>query len=116
MPLEQPELNPGETYVGVCGAPGAVFHIIKLPGDNPPAPAAAQASWAESLGGNLPSKAELALLWRIWDQFQPDWYVSEQMYENEPGMVWRQNFQFGYQDYTASTTELRAVAIRRVPV
>ncbi len=116
MPLEQPELNPGETYVGVCGSPGDVYHVILLPGDNEPAPASTQATWALSIGGELPTKAELALLWNLRGQFKDDWYVSSQRYELEPSMVWRQTFNQGYQDYTGSGVSLRAVAVRRVPV
>ena len=62
--IQIPPLAEGEIYVGSIGdAQGNLHHVILLPGDNDDATWSAQMAWAESIGGDLPTRIELAMLW-----------------------------------------------------
>ena len=112
-----PELNEGEIYAGILlnesGAPQ--HHLILLPGDNNEASWQTQIDWAKSIGGELPTRAEQSLLFaNCKPHFQQDWYWSSEEYS--AGGAWYQYFfsgdqYFGHEDY-----ELRARAVRRLPI
>lgn len=110
--LEKPPLNEGEIHIAaLTDAKGELYHLILLPGDNDDATHAAQLEWAKSIGGDLPSRVEQALLWeRARDQFRKDWYWSN---ETESGWAWYQDFRNGYQGYDSKYHELCARAVRR---
>ena len=116
--LEKPPLNEGEIHIAaLTDANGELYHLILLPGDNDDATPAAQIEWAQSIGGDLPSRVEQALLWeRARDQFKQDWYWSNETYHNESGWAWYQNFDCGRQYYCYEASELRARAVRRLPI
>ena len=112
---EMPKLAEGETYVGCIGdAAGNLYHVILLPGDNNDATHEAQIEWAKSIGGDLPSRIEQAMLWANHrDQFKKDWYWSNEIHHAESGWAWCQIFsgtQIGYR----KDGDLRARAVRRV--
>ena len=113
-----PELAEGETYVGCIGdALGNLYHIILLPGDNNDATHEAQLEWAKSIGGDLPSRIEQAMLWANHrDQFKKDWYWSNETHHSESGWVWSQCFYRGRQSSCYRFDEIRARAVRRVPI
>ena len=113
-----PELAEGETYVGCIGdALGNLHHVILLPGDNDDATHESQLEWAKSIGGDLPSRIEQAMLWANHrDQFKKDWYWSNEIHHTESGWAWYQDFLYGTQSYDTSDNELRARAVRRVPI
>lgn len=118
MNINLPELSEGETYVGCIGdALGSLHRVILLPGDNSPAKHEAQIEWAKSIGGELPNRVEQAMLWANHrDQFKKDWYWSNETHHSESGWAWYQDFRLGYQDDGRKTTELRARAVRRLPI
>lgn len=68
-----PELNEGEIYAGILlnesGAPQ--HHLILLPGDNNEANWQTQTDWAKSIGGELPTRAELEALLHDYDITAP---------------------------------------------
>lgn len=115
-----PQLAEGEIYVGiVANTAGELHHVILLPGDNDDANWQAQMEWAKSIGGDLPTRIEhLFLLANHRDQFQPDAYWSNQPDTDlgYSGWAWFQCFlsglQYGYRQYD----ELRARAVRRLPI
>ena len=113
--LEKPPLNEGEIHIAaLTDANGELYHLILLSGDNDDATHAAQLGWAKSIGGDLPSRVEQALLWeRARDQFKKDWYWSN---ETESGWAWYQDFRNGYQGYDSKYHKLRARAVRRLPI
>ena len=113
-----PQLAEGEIYVGAIGdAAGNLQHIILLPGDNDEATFEAQLEWAKSIGGDLPNRIEQAMLWANHrDQFKRDWYWSNETHHTESGWAWCQYFLSGYQDYGREGYELRARAVRRLPI
>lgn len=118
MNINLPELDEGETYVGCIGdAAGNLHHVILLPGDNSPATWEAQLEWAKSIGGDLPNRIEQAMLWANHrDQFQKDWYWSNEIHDTESGWAWCQTFTSGYRLYDLKRSELRARAVRRLPI
>ena len=118
MNINLPELAEGEIYVGCIGdADGTLQHVILLPGDNDDATHEAQLEWAKSIGGDLPNRIEQAMLWANHrDQFKKDWYWSNEAHESESGWAWYQFFFNGYQDDYHLYHELRARAVRRLPI
>ena len=118
MNINLPELAEGETYVGCIGdALGNLHHVILLPGDNDDATHEAQLEWAKSIGGDLPNRIEQAMLWANHrDQFKKDWYWSNEIHHSESGWAWYQSFGYGYQYDDLRNYELRARAVRRLPI
>ncbi len=118
MQLQLPPLAEGEIYVGAIGDQlGSAYHLILLPGDNDDASWKDQMAWAKSIGGDLPNKVEQAMLWNTCrDQFQKDWYWSDQAWELDSSYAWTQDFYCGYQDSNRKGAELRARAVRRLPI
>ena len=111
-------LAEGETYVGAIGdAAGNLHHVILLPGDSDEATWKAQMEWAKSIGGDLPTRIEQAMLWANHrDQFKKDWYWSNEQHHTESGWAWCQYFGSGTQTITRKDIDLRARTVRRVPI
>jgi hypothetical protein len=60
---------------------------------------------------------EQALLWANHrDQFQKDWYWSNETHHSESGWAWYQLFSYGDQIYGLKYGECRARAVRRLPI
>ena len=118
MKLNIPELADGEIYIGAIGdAAGNLYHVILLPGDNNDATHEAQLEWAKSIGGDLPTRIEQAMLWANHrDQFQKDWYWSNETHHSESGWAWYQHFTSGNQYDNRKRHEFRARAVRRLPI
>ncbi len=116
--LQIPPLSEGEVYVGAIGDKNGDFHhVILLPGDNDDATFAQQLEWAKSIGGDLPTRIEQAMLWAGFrDQFKPEWYWSNETHHRESGWAWFQYFSFGNQGYYPTSYELRARAVRRLSI
>jgi len=113
-----PTLAAGETYVGaIVKADGAGHHIVLLPGDNNAASWQAQMEWAKSIGGNLPSRIEQAMLFAYHhDAFKPTWYWSNEQHAAYSNSAWYQSFHYGFQSYNDTSSKLRARAVRRVSI
>lgn len=111
-----PQLAEGEHYLGALGDElGNLHHVILLPGDNDVANWETQMAWAKSIGGDLPSKTELAMLWGSGrEQFQACLYWSNQPYEKDSGYAWFQGFTHGDLLPGHKGAEFRARAVRRV--
>ena len=116
--LQIPPLSEGETYIGAIGDKnGDVHHIILLPGDNDDANWKAQMEWAKSIGGDLPTRVEQAMLWAGHrDQFKKDLYWSNETHHESDQYAWSQGFSLGYQYYYLEHSELRARAVRRLSI
>lgn len=111
-------LAEGEIYVGAIGdTAGDVYHVILLPVDNDDDTWQTQMDWAKSIGGDLPTRVEQAMLWANHrDQFQKYWYWSNETHHSESGWAWCQNFGHGSQNYLRKYREVRARAVRRLPI
>ena len=118
MKLNIPELADGEIYIGAIGdALGNLHHVILLPGDNDDATHESQLEWAKSIGGDLPTRIEQAmLLANHSDQFKKDWYWSNEISDTESSWAWYQHFGHGLQNDGRKSYELRARAVRRLPI
>ena len=118
MKLNIPELADGEIYIGAIGdAAGNLYHVILLPGDNDDDTHEAQLEWAKSIGGDLPTRIEQAMLWANHrEQFKKDWYWSNEIHHTESGWAWYQLFVNGDQYYYGRHYELRARAVRRLVI
>ncbi|MBS1143394.1 MAG: hypothetical protein H6R14_800 [Proteobacteria bacterium] len=117
--LTLPPLAEGETYIGAIGdASGNLHHVILLPGDNDEATHEAALEWAKSIGGDLPTRIEQAMLWANHrDLFQKDWYWSNEIHHRESGWAWYQDFDIGGQNHHGYRSYgLRARAVRRLPI
>jgi len=116
--LQIPPLSEGETYIGAIGDKnGDVYHVILLPGDNDDAEWQKQMDWAKSIGGDLPNRIEQAMLWANFkDQFQKDWYWSNELHASGSGYAWTQSFYDGGQGCRNVGSHYRARAVRRLPI
>ena len=118
LEMNKPQINEVEIYVGIIGDhTGKSHHVILLPGDNDDANWQDQMAWAKSIGGDLPTRIEQAMLWANHrDQFKQDVYWSNEPHHAEPGWAWTQGFYGGGQlDYRKHCV-LRARAVRRVAI
>jgi hypothetical protein len=114
-----PNLAAGEIYIATLfdAESQQGHHIILLPGDSDDASWEKQTEWAKSIGGELPTRVEQSLLWaKHRDEFKKDWYWSGEQHESDAGYAWCQDFDNGYQDNLTVNLELRARAVRRLPI
>ena len=114
--IQLPPLAEGEIYLGgFVDANGDVTHTILLPGDNADSTWQAQMEWAKSIGGDLPTRVELAVAYaKHRDQFERDWYWSNE--KEGSGWAWSQNFYGGSQYCYGQSYEFRARAVRRLSI
>jgi len=115
MQIQHPPLAAGEIYLcGIADENGDIEHTVLLPGDSERATWQAQMDWAKSLGGDLPTRVELAIAFaKKRDLFERAAYWSNEEDADDPGWAWYQGFtngnQYGYLQYY----QLRARAVRR---
>lgn len=112
-----PELAEGERYIGaIVSAEGIATHIILLPGVTRARWQTAK-EWAASIGGDLPNRAEQALLFATAkEEFEPNYYWSNEQHASDSDCAWGTLFGGGYQGYGIVTAELRARAVRRLVI
>lgn len=117
--LQLPPLAEGEVYIGAHGDKnGDFYHVVLLPGDHECDTHAAATEWAKSIGGDLPTRVEQAMLWADHrDQFKEDWYWSNETYQRNDASAWGQGFGLGIQGFTGKDLNFcRARAVRRSPI
>lgn len=112
-PITPPTLAEGERYIGaITTADGVTTQIILLPGSTRNTWNKSIA-WAASIGGDLPSRVEQALLFATAkEEFEPECYWSNT--STESGWAWYHLFDDGYQDTIRKSIELRARAVRKL--
>lgn len=116
--MNKDELKEGETYAGAIINPdGTGHHIILLAGDNDESTWRDAMDWAKELGGDLPNRVEQALIFATnKDQFKPRWYWSNTQHASHSHYAWSQDFFNGRQYDNYKDDELRARAVRRLPI
>lgn len=77
--------------------------------------------WASKRGcdsvASLPTRREQALLYaNLKEEFDGRAYWSCEAHESESGWAWYQGFNLGYQSNYTRRYELRARAVRRLPI
>ena len=112
------ELKSGEHYAGIAldaeGQPS--HHLILLPGDVGMTWSKAR-EWAASIGGELPTRQEQALLFaNLKGKFEPAYYWSNEQHASYTDYAWCQGFSNGSQGHYGKGSELRARAVRRLPI
>lgn len=117
-----PKLNDGELYAGLSRNPdtGAWHHLVLLPATTDKDLNWHEAiSWAKSVGGELPTRDESALLYaNARDKIDEDyWYWTGTEVASLPSRAWGQYFDgSGYQSTGLKVTHDRARAVRRVRI
>jgi len=116
--MNKPKLNAGETYAGAIINPDDTGnHIILLTGDKENINWQDAMTWAKELGGDLPTRAELILLYENHAaKFKELTYWSNTQHASYSSCAWGQSFDNGYQGCHNKNTELRSRAVRRVEV
>lgn len=118
--MKIPELNEDERYAGIAlGATGKpTHHLILLPQQPDTRLTWDEAmAWAESIGANLPTRQEAALLFaNAKDAFEPAWYWICEQYAGLASNAWGQDFVNGSQLNYVKGYKGRVRAIRRVPI
>jgi hypothetical protein len=112
-----PELATGQYNAGLIlkedGTPD--YWLIGLPGELEAATWQQAMDWAKEQGGDLPNRRELNLLRaNARKEFKNDWYWSNET--NESSWAWYQDFTGGHQRDGLRYNELRARAVRRLPI
>jgi hypothetical protein len=108
-------IRPGERYAGIVLADdGSIsHHLFVLPGEFKGNWNSAVA-WAKEAGGELPSRAELAVLFgNAKNAFNEDWYWCGEQHAAFADCAWCQNFDYGNQGDGTKSASLRARAFRR---
>lgn len=111
-------LQPGEHYAGVVlDEAGYVIHHLVLMAQRPDKKLTWQAAceWAASVGGELPSRQEQALLYaNCKPHLEPVWHWSGETHEDDASYAWTCDFLNGSQYAGRKSYESAAVAVRRV--
>ena len=110
-------LRPGDHYAGpVLNASGAVQHQLVLLDERPTGKLNWQAAkdWASSVGGVLPTRQELALIYaNCKPHLQPVWHWSCEEHEDDASYAWLCTFLSGGQLSNPKSYEGGVVAVRR---
>lgn len=112
--IQIPPLAEGEVYGGgTIDRLGEITHLVLLPGDHAGASQEDMAEWAKSIGGDLPSLAEQALLREnVPNEFKPTYYWSKR--NDGDGWAWCTDFYDGTQYYDDTSSKFRGRAVRRI--
>lgn len=111
--IQIPPLAEGEVYGGgTVDRFGEVIHLILLPGDHDRASQQDLSEWAKSIGGDLPSLVEQAVLREnLPHEFKPLAYWSNR--NDGDGWAWCTYFGEGIQCYYYAGGKFRGRAVRR---
>jgi hypothetical protein len=119
LPYQEIKLTHGETYSGVLlGKDMAASHHLILIGD------AAEninwvyaQAWALTVGGELPTRREQALLYaNLKEEFKLNYYWSCEQHATESGYAWTRHFGHCGEGDISKSYQRQARAVRRIPV
>ena len=112
------ELQLGERYVApVLNESGNVTHHLVLMAQRPEKKLNWQSAidWAESIGGSIPTRQELSLLFaNCKPHLEPGWHFSSETHEDDASYAWVCYFHDGGILDNHKSVEGSAVAVRRV--
>lgn len=115
----------GGTYVGIARGRdlGADYHLIMVDSEEKAIAWKDAMAWAKGLlidshrDFTLPTRSEQALLFaNAKESFAQEWYWSSEQSAGDGESAWFQSFINGYQTSYRKTSELRARAVRRIPI
>ena len=110
-------LHDGEHYAGIIiGKDGAAsYHLILLAGEAEEINWTDAQAWAATVGGELPTRREQALLYaNLKEEFKPNWHWSCEQHATDSGYAWYQVFYDGGQPHGLKSYSGRARAVRRL--
>ena len=117
VPAVNIELQPGEHYAGqVLDEFGDVIHGLVLMVQRPTNKLNWQAAmdWAQRMGGSLPTRQELSLLFaNCKPHLEPVWHWSSEVHKEEASCAWNCYFGYGSIFIYHKSYEGSAVAVRR---
>jgi hypothetical protein len=119
MQITLPELPAGQLNAGLVMQDGKPSHWLILLPEVPTSRLNFNdaTAWAESIGGELPTRQEQSLLFaNLKDQFEAALYWSGEEYKSDSGFAWYQDFSFGHKYSTHKDDELRSRAVRRLVI
>lgn len=110
--------NEGETHLCVfVNGDGSITHTILMKDVKENIKWQDAMDWAKELGGYLPTRAELILLYENHkDKFEERAYWSNTQRATNSSYAWIQLFNNGNQYHWNKTIELRARAVRRLTI
>ena len=119
IPAASIELQPGEHYAGtLLNDDGTVrAHLVLMAAQSDDTLAWQDAmDWAKGVGGELPSRQEMALLFANCREHmeKDDWQWSRDTHDSDASYAWYCGFDYGYVDFSHKSYEGRARAVRRV--
>lgn len=119
--VDQPVvLQPGERYAGVVhDLEGRPLHHLVLLDATPGMTLKWQAAmeWASSVGGVLPDREELNLLYtNCKPHLEREWHWSSETHANDASYAWDCDFINGLQLSTPKRYDGCVIAVRRIPV
>jgi hypothetical protein len=111
----------GGLYAGITtNKDGSAYALILLPDEPSEAlPWSKALDWAYSLGddADLPTRPEAALLFaNLPGQFRQTWHWTNEQPASYSDYAWYQDFIYGTQNFSLKSAELRARAVRRLPI
>ena len=119
LPETAIDLKYGEHYAGiVIGKEGAKsYHLILVGEEINNANWQPALDWAKSIGADLPSRREQALLYaNLKEQFTKKHYWSGETYDVDSGFAWIKNFDNGCQYYINKDDCCRVRTVRRLVI
>jgi len=116
--ITKPTLNEGETYLCTyVNTDGSITHTILMPESKVDINWQDAMDWAKEQGGDLPTRAELILLYENHsDKFEERAYWSNTQHASDSSIAWCQSFYYGSQYCSTKVNELRARAVRRLVI
>jgi hypothetical protein len=113
-----PELHEGETHLcALVNGDGSITHTILMKDAKENINWQDAMEWASSLGGDLPTRAELILLYENHkEKFKETWYWSNTLHDSASSCAWFHDFGSGNQTNWHEDYELRARAVRRLVI
>lgn len=110
--------NEGETHIcSIINADGSTTHSFLLPKTKADINWKDAMEWAKSIGGDLPTRAELIMLYENHaDQFENRAYWSNTQHASDSSYTWCQSFNNGSQHCYNKLLELHARAVRRLAI
>jgi hypothetical protein len=105
----------GGTYIGLTIRNNTPMHLILLP-EQFVGTWKQSLAWAKKLDAQLPTRMDLLAMWNNAREGLEGWIWSCEEVASHPEYAWYQYFYDGTQSYGYKVSELRARAVRRVPI
>ena len=120
LPAATIELRPGEQYAGlVLKDDGTPSHHLILMAEQPDRRLTWEGAkdWATELGGALPARTEAPLIFaHCRSRTKLGWHWLSETYGGGGSYAWACYFHTGSRDGLRKSNQIRAVAIRRIPI